>query len=151
MPAESYWVSHTVIATLNNAQENASRYSLNNLSNFDIYFFCKKCSFPRKSLETRKNTFRFQLVLELSFEPTVEELKNMSMKIYVSSTIRFMASSLDKLVSYLLAENFSLLDNQFPQHCSEDLQLLHQKEFYPYSFFDSHEKLQQKFSPNLEK
>ena len=51
-------------------------------------------------------------------------------------SFRFMASSLDKLESYLAAENFSLLDNHFPQHCSEDLQLLHQKGFYPYSYFD---------------
>ena len=33
-----------------------------------------------------KNTFRFRLVLELRLTPTVEELKNMSMNIYVSST-----------------------------------------------------------------
>ena len=56
----------------------------------------------------------------------------------------FMASSMDKLVRYLPAENFSLLDNRFPQHCSGDLQLLHQKGFKPYSYFHSHEKFQEK-------
>ena len=38
-----------------------------------------------------------------------------------------MASSLDKLVSYLAAENFSLLDDHFPEICSDNLQPLHQK------------------------
>ena len=32
-----------------------------------------------------KNRFRFRLVLELRLTPTVEELKNMSMNIYVWS------------------------------------------------------------------
>ena len=69
---------------------------------------------------------------------------------FVDSFI-FMASSLDKLVSYLPAENFSFLDNHFPQHCWEELQLLHQKGFYPYSYFDSHEKFQKKSLPSIEK
>ena len=66
-------------------------------------------------------------------------------------SLRFMASSLDKLLGYLPAENFSFLDNHVPQHCSVDLQLLHQKGFYPYSYFASHEKFQDKSLPSIEK
>ena len=99
-----------------------------------------------------KITFRFRLVLELRPTSTVEELKYMSTKIYVSSTpLIDMASSLDKLVSYLPAENFSLLDNRFPQHFSEDLQLLHQKGFHPCSSFDSNENFQENSLPSVEK
>ena len=69
----------------------------------------------------------------------------------VVNSFKFMASSLDKLVSYLPAENISLLDNHFPQHYSEDLQLLHQKRFHPYSYFDSQEKIQEKPLPSVGK
>ena len=78
-----------------------------------------------------KNTFRFRLVLELRLTPTVEEWENMSEYLRFVDSFRLKASSLDKLVSYLPAENFRLLDNHFPQFSSEDLQLLHQKGFYP--------------------
>ena len=97
-----------------------------------------------------KITFRFRLVLKLRLTPIVECLKNMYMNIYVSSTHRFMVLSLDKLVSYLPAENFSLLDNHFPEHCSDFFQLLHQKEFDPYSRFYSHGKFHEKWLPSVE-
>ena len=64
-----------------------------NVSNYDLNFICKHLHlFPEDSKIqvipiTDENTFRFRLTLELRLGPTVEELKNMSMNIYVLSTL----------------------------------------------------------------
>ena len=47
------------------------------------------------------------------------------------NSYEFIASSLEKFVSSLTAENFSLLVNYFPQPCSDDLRPLHWNGFYP--------------------
>ena len=98
-----------------------------------------------------KNTFRFRLVWVASYTDRRGVEKYVYEYLRFVDSFRFMGSSLVKLLSYLPAENFSLLDNHFPQHCSEHLQLLHGKGFYPYSYFDSHESFQEKSLPSVEK
>ena len=63
---------------------------------------------------------------------------------------RFMACSLDKLVSYLPEEKFGILDKCFSEFTDQDRKLLHQKGYYPYSYFDDFEKFQEKELPPRE-
>ena len=129
-----------------------------NLSNYDLHFICKHLHhFPADSkIQVIPITDEKYISLSIGIRvASYTDRRGVEKHVYeylrFVDSFRFMASSLDKLVSYLPAENFSLLDNHFPQHCSEDLQLLHQKGFYPYSYFDSHEKFQEKSLPSIEK
>ena len=69
---------------------------------------------------------------------------------FIDSSI-FMASSLDKLVGFLPAENFRLLDNRFHRPCSDVLQLIHLKSFHPFFYLDSQANFQEKSMRRLEK
>ena len=93
------------------------------------------------------NTFRFQLVLKLRLLATVEVLKNLFPNFHVSSTERFMASSLDKLLSYFYGQRTSI----FWITTFFNLQLLHQKRFYPYFCFNSYGNFQDKSMPSVRK
>ena len=57
--------------------------------------------------------------------------------------------SLEKLVSYLPTESFQILDNYFQNYQPIERELLHQKGFYPYSYFDSFEKFQENQLPPI--
>ena len=61
-----------------------------------------------------------------------------------------MASSLDKLVSFLPKDRFTLLDSCFPGYNRAELKLLYQKGHYPYSYFDSHVKFSETQLPARE-
>ena len=60
---------------------------------------------------------------------------------------RFMAASLEKLAGYLPEEKFKTLDGCFADYSAEDQSLLHQKGYYPYSYFDSFDKFQEEKLP----
>ena len=59
-------------------------------------------------------------------------------------SIQFMNSSLDKLVKHLSDEDFKYLVEEF---CSENLELLKQKDDYPYEYMDSFERFNEKKLP----
>ena len=61
---------------------------------------------------------------------------------------RFMGASLAKLVSDLPEDKFEILGKVFPDYSEEERNLLHQKGYYPYSYFDNLEKFtEEKLSP----
>ena len=63
-------------------------------------------------------------------------------------SFRFMASSLEKLASYLPKEKFKILDSCFADYPESDRDLFHQKGYYPYSYFDNFDKfLETKLPP----
>ena len=63
---------------------------------------------------------------------------------------RFMATSLHKLVSYLPQDKFEILDKVFPDYSKEERNLLLQKGYYPYSYFDNFKKFKEEKSPPRE-
>ena len=69
--------------------------------------------------------------------PIYEELR------FIDS-LRFMQSSLDKLVQSLPEDSFDILDNHFEYCDQNDVKLLHGKGFYPYSYMDTFRKFNQK-------
>ena len=61
-----------------------------------------------------------------------------------------MGASLEKLVSYLPEDKFEILDKVFPDYSKVERNLLHQKGYYPYSYFDNFEKFQEEKLPPRE-
>ena len=61
--------------------------------------------------------------------------------------LRFMASSLKKLASYLPKEKFTILDSCFADYPEAGRDFLHQKGFYPYSYIDNFSKFAEKKLP----
>ena len=61
---------------------------------------------------------------------------------------RFMAFSLEKLAGFLPQEKFKILDRCYSDYSTEDINIIHQKGFYPYSYFDNFDKfLETKLPP----
>ena len=61
---------------------------------------------------------------------------------------RFMTFSLEKLAGFLPQEKFKTLDRCFSDYSTEDISLIHQKGYYPYSYFDNFDKfLETKLPP----
>ena len=109
-----------------------------NRSNYDIQFTCRNLHLSPEDSQSQIIPLTDEKYISLSIDIRVAsytKCRRLEKHVYeylrFVDSFRFMASSLDRLVSYLPAENFSLLDNHFPQHCSEDLQLLYQMGFYP--------------------
>ena len=67
-------------------------------------------------------------------------------------SFRFMGMSLEKLVSFLPTDGFKIIDNHFEEKfAKKQIKLLHQKSFYPYSYFDNFERFSEKRLPPLNK
>ena len=63
-------------------------------------------------------------------------------------SFRFMASSLEKLATYLPKGKFQILDSCLADYPESDRDLLLQKSYYPYSYFDNFDKfLETKLPP----
>ena len=64
---------------------------------------------------------------------------------------RFMAFSLENLAGYLPQEKLKFLDSCFADYFAEDRILIHQKGYYPFSYFDNFDKfLETKLPPRDE-
>ena len=61
-----------------------------------------------------------------------------------------MGASLEKLISYLPENKFETLDKVFPDYSKEERNVLHQKGYYPYSYFGNFEKFQEEKLPPRE-
>ena len=61
------------------------------------------------------------------------KLQNVYEYIRILDSCKFMTSSLESLVANLSPNKIQLLETHFENHCLEDINLLKQKGFYPYS------------------
>ena len=129
-----------------------------NLSNYDLHFICKNLhQFPEDSkINVIPVTDEKYISLSVGIKvASYTDRRGVEKHVYeylrFADSYRFMAQPLDKLVNNLPPENFTFLDNHFPSKSPEELALLHQKGFYPYSYFDCHEKFEEKTLPKLEK
>lgn len=86
---------------------------------------------------TKKNYISFTAATENSFRPSRKNKTIIRFK-FIDS-LRFMASSLDKLASYLT--DYPIVKKCFPNLESEKCQLLLRKGVFPYEWLDNFEKL----------
>lgn len=106
-----------------------------NLTNYDAHFIIKSIAkgIPGSTTLLPLNKGRY-----ISFTKNV---KNSKVQFRFIDSFRFMASSLDKLSSYLKDEEKPLTR----YHCASDIEfkLLTRKGIFPYEFIDSWEKLEE--------
>lgn len=121
-----------------------------NLSGYDSHFFIREISTQFKG---DVSIIPINDQKYISFTKTVDALaipgKNGShenIKLRFIDSFRFMASSLDKLASYLPSEKKKILHQQFSGLEANQLELLERKGVFPYDFVCSWEKLN---CPNL--
>ena len=79
------------------------------------------------------------------------KLQNVYEYIRILDSCKFMTSSLESLVANLSPNKFQLLETHFENHCLEDINLLKQKGFYPYSYVSNFSKFQEVSLPLKEK
>lgn len=119
-----------------------------NLSGYDSHFFIKELS----------SAFKGEISIVpindqhyISFTKTVVYGKNKGFKRNIRlkfiDSFRFMASSLDKLASYLPSERKTVLHKEFQHLPTDKLSLLERKGVFPYDYVDCWEKLDEDFLP----
>ena len=128
-----------------------------NLSNYDLHHVClfiHKFK-PGCKIEVIPTTDEKYITLTIGVPVRNYQDKNGVTKTVFEylrfiDSFRFMASSLEKLASYLPKEKFKILDNCFADYPETDRDLLHQKGYYPYSYFDDFNKFQEEELPPRE-
>ena len=128
-----------------------------NLSNYDLHHICKNLHYFSDDCRIQVIPLTDEKYISLSIGVKVETYldsrgveKNVYEYLRFIDSYRFMASSLDKLVSFLPRDRFTLLDLSFPNRSPAELELLYQKGHYPYSYFDSHSKFNENRLPTRE-
>ena len=128
-----------------------------NSSNYDLHHVCMYIHKfkPGCKLDVIPSTDEKHITLSIGVPVRTYQDKNGVTKTVFEylrfiDSYRFMGASLEKLVSYLPEDKFEILDKVFPDYSKEERNLLHQKGYYPYSYFDNFEKFQEEKLPPRE-
>ena len=128
-----------------------------NSSNYDLHHVCMYIHKfkPGCKLDVIPSTDEKYITLSIGVPVRTYQDKNGVTKTVFEylrfiDSYRFMGASLEKLVSYLPEDKFEILDKVFPDYSKEERNLLHQKGYYPYSYFDNFEKFQEEKLPPRE-
>ena len=123
-----------------------------NLSNYDLHFITKALSNSNSentysvipSTEEKYISLTISVYIK-SYTDKNGKLKKVYENLRFIDSYKFMLSPLSKLVEYLPEEKFFLLENYFEElgYSSEQIALLKQKGFYPYSYFSSFKKFRE--------
>ncbi|XP_071055512.1 uncharacterized protein [Onthophagus taurus] len=116
-----------------------------NLSNYDAHMFVKSIALNKEEVEViaqnkEKYISFFKKIVVGETTDNKGKKRKVFMKIRFVDSFRFMASSLEKLVSYLDDKDCVEVKKKFND--SEEFRLMRQKGVFPYSFVDSFEKLE---------
>ena len=137
------------ICNLNYRKQNKISVFFHNLAGYDSHLFIKKLGYTEGTIDCIPNNEQKYI----SFTKTIKtgtytnkegKIINKFFKIIFKDTLKFLAASLDVLVSNTPKDNFKIVDNQYPP---EQARLLKQKGFYPYEYMDSVEKFKDKKLP----
>ena len=142
-------------------QCNLVRSSLNfipifahNLSNYDLHhvILALQAMDPRNTVSIIPQTDEKYISLQIgiwirSYKDKKGITKNVYEYIRLLDSLKFMAASLDTLVSNLPPNQFTLLEDRFKQWPKRCVDLLKQKGCFPYGYVDSFEKLEETCLP----
>ena len=126
-----------------------------NLSNYDLHHVCLYIHKfkPGCKTEVIPSTDEKYITLTVGVPVRTYQDKNGITKTIFEylrfiDSYRFMTFSLEKLAGYLPQEKFKILDRCFSDYSAEHRSLIHQKGYYPYSYFDNFDKfLETKLPP----
>ena len=131
-------------------QNNISVF-FHNLAGYDSHLFIKKLGFTEGKIDCIPNNEQKYI----SFTKTIKvgkytnkkgEEKDKTFKIVFKDSLKFLAASIDVLVSNTPKDNFKIVDNHYPP---EQAKLLKQKGHFPYEYMDSVEKFKDTNPPPL--
>ena len=134
---------------LNYRKQNNISVFFHNLAGYDSHLFIKKLGFTEGTIDCIPNNEQKYI----SFTKTIKagtytnkkgEEKNKFFKIVFKDSLKFLAASLDVLVSNTPKDNFKIVNNHYPP---EQAKLLKQKGFFPYEYMDTVEKFKDKKPP----
>ncbi|XP_051167813.1 uncharacterized protein LOC127285718 [Leptopilina boulardi] len=113
-----------------------------NLSGYDAHFIIKAIA---TEFEGRVDLLPINKEKYISF---TKNIKNSLIKFRFIDSFKFMASSLDKLASYL--NEYKIVNSVFSNYSHDKIQLLTRKGVFPYEYIDSREKLDETQLPSKE-
>ena len=129
-----------------------------NMMNYDLH----NLHHIVKTLDSTSENVKIEVIptndekfIALNYGVYIERRKRKRDEVFVYEYLRFidsfkfMPSSLSKLVETLPHDKFSILDNFYRGYSLEERELLKQKENFPYSCFNSFEKLSDLELPHL--
>ncbi|XP_051159144.1 uncharacterized protein LOC127280280 [Leptopilina boulardi] len=114
-----------------------------NLSGYDAHFIIDAIA---TEFEGNVNLLPINKEKYISFTKNV---KGSYLKFRFIDSFKFMASSLDKLASYL--DEYKIVNSVFSNYSDDKVQLLTRKGVFPYEYIDSREKLDETQLPPKEK
>lgn len=126
-----------------------------NLSGYDAHFIIEELakSFPADIdiiPMTDQIYISFTVAMKNCGAKSFDDYKRNVIKFKFMDSFRFMASSLDKLSSYLHSDKKSILQKEFEHESLEKIHMLERKGVFPYDYIDSWEKLDLKCLPAKE-
>ena len=124
------------------------------LSGYDLHHVVKSLHHCNPNNKFSKTPQTDENYISFSFKVWIKDIvtKNQNVipryeELRFIDSLRFMQSSLDKLVQSLPEDSFDILDNHFEYCDQNDVKLLHGKRFYPYSYLDTFRKFKLKKLP----
>ena len=123
-----------------------------NLSGYDAHLFIKTLGVSEGKIDCIPNNeekyISFRKVIQVdSYKNKKGKTINISKELRFIDSFKFMASSLDQLVSNLEEDNFKNLREHYK---GEQFKLLQRKGVFPYDHFDSIERLNETALPSIE-
>ena len=115
-----------------------------NLSNFDLHCIVRSLSKSNLISSTEENFISLTVsVLIKTYRDKHGKLQNVYENLRFLDSFKSMSSSLSTLVNKLPAEKFTLIDKFFNKkgHSTEKIEILKKKSFYPYTYVENFEKL----------
>ena len=125
-----------------------------NLQNYDSHLFIKNLGFSEGEIncipktEEKYISFSKKIVVGEFFSKKTQEYIQVKRELRFVDSLKFMSSSLDKLVKNLDPDELNILKRFFP--CEKERKLLERKGVFPYEWFDSIEKLNVEELPTKE-
>ncbi|XP_043468340.1 uncharacterized protein LOC122502385 [Leptopilina heterotoma] len=114
-----------------------------NLSGYDAHFIIKAIA---TEFDGKVDLLSINKEKYISF---TKNIKGSSIKFRFIDSFKFMASSLDKLASYL--DEYKIINFVFSNYSDDKIKLLTRKGVFPYEYIDSREKLDETELPPKEK
>ncbi|XP_051176794.1 uncharacterized protein LOC127291636 [Leptopilina boulardi] len=118
---------------INYHESQTIRVVFHNLSGYDAHFIIEAIA---TEFDGKVDLLPINKEKYISF---TKNIKNSFVKFRFIDSFKFMASSLDKLASYL--DEYKIVNSIFSNYSDDKIQLLTRKGVFPYEYIDSREKL----------
>ncbi|KYN02845.1 hypothetical protein ALC62_06325, partial [Cyphomyrmex costatus] len=120
-----------------------------NLTGYDAHFIIKEIATAYKGNTDLLPITKEKYISFTKHDDTIDDKKNCIQLRFIDS-YRFLASSLEKLASFLSKDKLRVLRREFSHLSEENFNLLTRKDVFPYEYIDCSEKLNESSLPSCE-